>query len=322
MFTNSLNLLFMNTMMIGVMVSLCSNSWLMIWAGLEISLMSFIPLINENKILSSQSSMKYFIIQSMSSSILIMALSVSTMKESMWSMISISLMLKMGVAPLHNWVISVIEGMNEINMLILLTMLKLPPLMMLSYNNSMNMLFSMTSLVWGSMSGLSQFSIKKMLAYSSIFNMGFIIQSTKFTSMWMSFMIVYSMTITFFMLTMKKLSIKFINQASWIEENKLNKMNMWIITLSMMGLPPLIGFLPKLSIMELMMKEKQLLMLVIMISTSMLVSFFYMRMSYSSFMSHSLTTKWNMKTKSKTNSIWSTISMLTLPLIMSTKCFK
>nr|YP_011036693.1 NADH dehydrogenase subunit 2 [Xestocephalus gracilus]WRK21297.1 NADH dehydrogenase subunit 2 [Xestocephalus gracilus] len=322
MLINSLNMLFMNTMMIGIMVSVCSSSWLMIWTGLEISLMSFIPLIKENKILSSQSSMKYFMIQSISSALLIMSILLSMYKFDMWWIISFTLMMKMGVAPIHSWVISIVEGLNYKNMIMLFTMLKIPPLMMLSLNNSMNFLFSISSLLWGSIMGLNQFSIKKMMGYSSIFNMGFIIQSTKNQPLWMSYMLIYFTIISMFLITTKKLSINYINQASTNDINKLNKINLWILMLSMMGMPPLIGFTPKLMVMELMIEENQFVLTTMMISSSMLVSFFYMRLSYSSFMNNSTMTKWSVNLKPKSNSSLSVMSTIMTPLIISMKCMK
>nr|WRK21362.1 NADH dehydrogenase subunit 2 [Xestocephalus sp. 'geminusanulus'] len=316
--TNSTKMTFMNTMMIGIMVSTCSNSWMMIWAGLEISLMSFIPLMEKESVLSTESSIKYFIIQSISSSMMILGLIIS-MKTASWLLISCSMLIKMGTSPFHMWMISVSEGLSYKNLFIMLTITKMPPMTIMSYNMTDNPIMSIMSLIIGSMMGLNQTSMRKILTYSSIYNMGFMLMMTKMTTNWILFLMIYSMMLAMTMTMLKMMSISYINQMSINNQKILSKMNMWILMMSMSGLPPSIGFLNKLMVIELMIQKNQLLISITMILTSLIVSFYYTRMMFSSFMFQSMTMKWQTKTNNKMLISMSMASMLMSPAIMTIK---
>nr|YP_011036732.1 NADH dehydrogenase subunit 2 [Xestocephalus cognatus]WRK21336.1 NADH dehydrogenase subunit 2 [Xestocephalus cognatus] len=316
--TNSTKMTFMNTMMIGIMVSTCSNSWMMIWAGLEISLMSFIPLMEKESVLSTESSIKYFIIQSVSSSMMILGL-IMSMKTTSWLLISYSMMIKMGTSPFHMWMISVSEGLTYMNLFIMLTITKIPPMMIMNYNMTDNPMMSMLSLIIGSMMGLNQTSTRKILAYSSIYNMGFMLMLTKSTPNWMTFLLIYSMMLSMTMVMLKTMSISYLNQMSINNQKTLSKMNMWILMMSMSGLPPSVGFFNKLLVIEMLIQKNQLLISATMIMTSLIVSFYYTRMMFSSFMFQSMTMKWQTKMNNKMLISMSMSSMLISPTIMTIK---
>nr|YP_011036719.1 NADH dehydrogenase subunit 2 [Xestocephalus limpidissimus]WRK21323.1 NADH dehydrogenase subunit 2 [Xestocephalus limpidissimus] len=317
--TNSTKMTFMNTMMIGIMVSMCSNSWMMIWAGLEISLMSFIPLMEKESVLSTESSIKYFIVQSISSSMMILGMIMSTKKIS-WLLISYSMMIKMGAAPFNTWMISVSEGLTYLNLFIMLSISKLPPMMIINYSMTENPMMSILSLITGAMMGLNQTSTRKILTYSSIYNLGFMLMMTKSTSNWISFLMIYSLMLLMTMMLMKTLSISYINQMSFSNQKTINKLSLWIMLMSMMGLPPSIGFINKLIIIELMIQKSQMVMITIMILTSLLTSFYYMRMTFSSFMFQSMSMKWQMKMNNKMLLSMSMMSMMLSPMMMTLKC--
>nr|WRK21375.1 NADH dehydrogenase subunit 2 [Xestocephalus sp. n. C ZLL-2024a] len=316
--TNSTKMMFMNTMTIGIMMSICSNSWMMIWAGLEMSLMSFMPLMEKEKVLSTESSIKYFIIQSVSSSMMILGL-IMSMKKTSWLLISYSMLIKMGTSPFHMWMISVSEGLTYMNLFILLTITKIPPMTIMSYDLTENPIMSMMSLIMGSMMGLNQTSTRKILTYSSIFNMGFMLMMTKSTSNWMTFLLIYSTMLAMTMKMMNMMSISYMNQMSINNQKITSKMNMWIMMMSMSGLPPSMGFMNKLMIIELMMQKNQLMMSTTMIMTSLVVSFYYTRMMFSSLLFQSTTTKWQTKMTNKMLISMSTMSMLISPMIMTMK---
>nr|YP_011036641.1 NADH dehydrogenase subunit 2 [Xestocephalus ishidae]WRK21245.1 NADH dehydrogenase subunit 2 [Xestocephalus ishidae] len=317
--TNSTKMMFMNTMMIGVMVSMCSNSWMMIWAGLEISLMSFIPLMEKESVLSTESSIKYFIIQSISSSMMILSM-IMNFKKTSWLIISYSMMIKMGITPFHTWMVSVSEGLTYINLFILLTINKIPPMTILNYIMVENPMMSILSLMIGSIMGLNQMSARKILTYSSIYNMGFILMLSKSTPNWITFLFIYSILLTMTMFMLKMMSISYINQMSMNNQKKMSKLSMWIVMLSMSGIPPSVGFMNKLLTIELMIQKKQLLISTMMILTSLLLSFYYMRMTFSSFMFQSMSMKWQLKMNNKMLMSMSMLSMMISPILITLKC--
>nr|QKN98973.1 NADH dehydrogenase subunit 2 [Mileewa ponta] len=293
-------------LIIGIMISISSNNWMMMWSGLEISLMSFIPLMSGG-VIGSESSIKYFIVQSISSSMLIISILMMISLNLCYNFIFLaSLMMKMGVAPFHNWILSIINSLNYKLMFILLVIMKIAPLVMMSMLNSYNDLFVYLSLVIGSFFSLNQNSLRKLLAYSSIYNMGFIISCINMNTIWLMYLLMYSFILMLLIILISKFKVNYINQLMVNEQSLITKMNFSITILSLGGMPPLLGFLPKFMIFQMMILKKMFFMLIIMILTSLLVMFFYMRMMFLMFLNHSTMMKMFVKMFTKL-SIWPVI---------------
>nr|YP_010363447.1 NADH dehydrogenase subunit 2 [Atkinsoniella curvata]UNZ12548.1 NADH dehydrogenase subunit 2 [Atkinsoniella curvata] len=320
MIMNSTKLLFNTTMIIGVMVCICSNNWMMMWSGLEISLISFLPLMISSNSLSSESMMKYFIIQSMSSSILMFGLLSMMMmiKMSMFIMI-ISLLLKIGMAPFHNWVLSVVEGITYESIFILLTLMKISPLMILSYINLTIWIPIMLSLILGSILGINQNSIRKILAYSSIYNLGFTCSCINEMSLWLMYMLIYMFMLMCIIMMMTKLNICYLNQIMINEFNLKTKTCFWLMMMSFGGVPPMLGFLSKLMLFEFIIMNNQVFILMIMLISSLIVMFYYIRCTYMSIMFSSILMKWNLLSLSYSMIILTLINIMMLSLMIFIK---
>nr|YP_011036654.1 NADH dehydrogenase subunit 2 [Planaphrodes sahlbergii]WRK21258.1 NADH dehydrogenase subunit 2 [Planaphrodes sahlbergii] len=291
---NSTSFLFLNTMMLGVMVSLSSNNWMMIWSGMEISMMSFIPLISTKMILSNESSMKYFIVQSISSSIMMLGVMMMMMSlnEVYKSILVISLIIKTGMFPFQNWVLTIVEGMSYEALFLLFSVLKIPPITVLSYVNPNLEMFSLINLLMGGILGLNQTSIRKMMAYSSVFNMAFMLAATKSLSVWFSYFLIYSFMLYMILYSLAKLNVNFINQIIINEFNMNSKIQLWINMLSLGGMPPMLGFLSKMLVLQLMINSNEMILAIIMVFSSLLITFFYIRLTYLSMMVYSVCMKW------------------------------
>nr|YP_010944851.1 NADH dehydrogenase subunit 2 [Japanagallia multispina]WMC21063.1 NADH dehydrogenase subunit 2 [Japanagallia multispina] len=314
-------MMFLYMTIMGTVLSLSANNWLMIWTGLEISMLSIMPMISNNNFLSSEASVKYFIIQSISSSMMMLGvlLLLTNSKIEYQMILTSSMMLKMGIAPFHNWILEMIESVDLMTMFLILTLMKIAPLNMISYLMFKNNLFIMLSLLVGSMFGLNQTSLRKMLCYSSIFNMSFILASIQTNSIWLFYMIMYSMMLIMILVLLKKMKINYLNQLSLNESKMSLKMNVWLAMLSMGGMPPMIGFMLKMMIIQMMMTNKEFLMSMIMIMTSTLVMFYYLRMSFISIMFSSSTMKWKMFNTMKSSN-WIMVTNITMmPLILTLK---
>nr|YP_010610850.1 NADH dehydrogenase subunit 2 [Sahlbergotettix salicicola]WAP91671.1 NADH dehydrogenase subunit 2 [Sahlbergotettix salicicola] len=321
MMINSTTILFYMNMLLGVMLSLSSNNWIMMWVGMEISLMSFIPLMVSNLIISSECSMKYFIIQSMSSSIFILGVIFMLMGVNMnyEMIITLSMAMKMGVAPFHTWMLSIIEGLNYSVMFNLFTIMKIVPMMIImNMNLNLNLIIIFTLLI-GSIMGLNQNSIRSMLTYSSIFNMGFMMYAMKNMSLWLLYFCLYS--INLFMLTLV-LSMNNVNYLNQLIINKFElklKLSLWILMLSSGGMPPMIGFLGKLIVIELSINFNDWLITVSMIFTSLLTMFYYNRLCFVSMSISSLMTKWKIMSFSWLNMNIAVINLMVMPMLILSK---
>nr|AWH61891.1 NADH dehydrogenase subunit 2 [Aphrophora maritima] len=281
------------------LMSMSSNNWFGSWMGLEINLVAFIPLIHTSlNYFSSESSMKYFVIQSMSSSILLLSVIIYSLKlfNSMPILILMcSLLMKLGVAPFHMWLPGIMEGMNWFNCIILSTWQKVAVLMLLSYlmNNFLVMLPVMMSLLVGSIGGINQSSMKKLMAYSSINNMAWVMMGMSVsTFVWMNYFFYYSFMISTLMMMMHKIGFNYLNQFFLNSYSSLNKYFILLMMFSLGGLPPLLGFMPKWMVIQSMVFSSNYLIGLIMVMTSLLTLFYYMRILVKMILINSVEMKW------------------------------
>nr|QXT44102.1 NADH dehydrogenase subunit 2 [Alyscotermes sp. CAM159] len=293
-----------------MLVSVSSNSWLGAWMGLEINLMSFIPLMsNVKNMYNTEASLKYFIVQVLASATLLFMVVMKTLMEDLFSFESNSytpmiictpLLLKSGAAPLHWWFPGVMEGLSWENCALLMTIQKAAPLMLMSYLIEMNiftMMIIMLSTIVGSIGGLNQTSMRKILTYSSINHTGWmLIALTASENLWMVYFMVYS-TLALTVVSAIKLSgVSFINQTMMTnKETTLMKFMMFTSLLSLGGLPPFLGFLPKWIVIQAMIMNNMAPLAVLVVVTSLITLYYYLKISYSSFMMLNTEPKWNMK---------------------------
>nr|UYA96506.1 NADH dehydrogenase subunit 2 [Janus sp. 1 GYN-2022d] len=313
MFNNPSKLIFTSTLIMGTMISISSNSWFGAWMGLEINLLSFIPMImNSKNLLSNEASLKYFITQTIASSMLMFTAILMSLSNEFISLPSIfnnyinlmmmsTLLLKSGTAPFHFWFPGVMEGLNWNNCLILMTWQKIAPLMLLSYcMNDFNMKFTiiiaMISTIIGAIGGLNQTSMRKLMAYSSINHLGWMIASMLISeTLWNFYLLMYCLLSTSIIFLLNMNNIIHINQSfSFNNNNNIIKFSMYSTLLSLGGLPPFIGFLPKWITIEMLIKNNFLFLTFIMIIMALITLFYYLRISFSSFMLTYFENKWKM----------------------------
>nr|QXI86655.1 NADH dehydrogenase subunit 2 [Alyscotermes sp. CMRT139] len=322
--SNSTKILLLITLVSGMLVSVSSNSWLGAWMGLEINLMSFIPLMsNVKNMYNTEASLKYFIVQVLASATLLFMVVMKTLMEDLFSFESNSytpmiictpLLLKSGAAPLHWWFPGVMEGLSWENCALLMTIQKAAPLMLMSYLIEMNiftMMIIMLSTIVGSIGGLNQTSMRKILTYSSINHTGWmLIALTASENLWMVYFMIYS-TLALTVVSAIKLSgVSFINQTMMTnKETTLMKFMMFTSLLSLGGLPPFLGFLPKWIVIQAMIMNNMAPLAVVVVVTSLITLYYYLKISYSSFMILNTEPKWNMKSH-KTSPSKNTMAMI------------
>nr|YP_010946622.1 NADH dehydrogenase subunit 2 [Margattea nimbata]WGO57340.1 NADH dehydrogenase subunit 2 [Margattea nimbata] len=307
MLKNSASIMFYFTLMSGVLITISSNSWLSAWMGLEINLLSFIPiLMNNNNIYTTEAALKYFLIQALASSsllfLIVMEITLEMISFNFTNLlttmiVSSPLMLKCGIAPLHWWFPSVMEGLNWSNCFIMMTLQKIAPMILLSLmlNNTSLSMISIMSIIVGAIGGLNQTSIRKLLTYSSINHIGWMLSALMVNeNLWMFYFSIYStLTMTFILIT-KLLNISFMNQINLMNSNLwTSKFLMFSSLLSLGGLPPFLGFLPKWMIIQTMVDNNLIFQVTMMTLFSLITLFYYLRLCYSSFMILHLEPTWN-----------------------------
>nr|YP_009024054.1 NADH dehydrogenase subunit 2 [Kingdonella bicollina]ADZ56274.1 NADH dehydrogenase subunit 2 [Kingdonella bicollina] len=327
MTSNSTKLLFLSTLMMGTILSISSNSWFGVWMGLEINLLSLIPMLTSNKnVMMNESSVKYFIVQAMASTMLLFSILLIQMKYSMkWEMemipsmmVSSSLFLKMGAAPFHFWFPEVMGMSSWINCLTLMTWQKMAPMMVLSYCIKFSpFMFTIIilSIIIGALGGLNQTSLRQLLAYSSISHLGWMISSLMVSeNVWELYFIIYSLLSLIMILLFKQMNLFSLNQIySSTNMKSETKFLMFTVLLSLGGLPPFLGFLPKWIIINSLMENNMATLMTIMVMLTMITLYYYLRISFSSFILSYSENSWSM-----TNSPNKSSFMLSTTVMIST----
>nr|QBF00238.1 NADH dehydrogenase subunit 2 [Stegana acutipenis]QBF00239.1 NADH dehydrogenase subunit 2 [Stegana acutipenis]QBF00240.1 NADH dehydrogenase subunit 2 [Stegana acutipenis] len=307
MFNNSNKILFVIIMMMGTMITVTSNSWLGAWMGLEINLLSFIPLMSDNNnLMSTEASLKYFLVQALASAVLLFSIIMMMIKNNLnfeinsfliSSMLLSSLLLKSGAAPFHFWFPNIMEGLSWMNCLLMMTWQKIAPLMLICNTNiKLTILLSIImSVIIGSLGGLNQSSLRKLMAFSSINHLGWLLTALSINeTIWLMYFLMYSF-LSFTLITMfNSLKIFYFNQMfSLLFKSKILKFCLFLNFLSLGGLPPFLGFLPKWLVIQQLVMNTQYFVLTILLMTALITLFFYLRICYTAFMLNYYENNWN-----------------------------
>nr|YP_009232208.1 NADH dehydrogenase subunit 2 [Rhynchocinetes durbanensis]AMA20520.1 NADH dehydrogenase subunit 2 [Rhynchocinetes durbanensis] len=285
-------LTFMSSLIIGILIAISASSWLTAWLGLELNLMSFIPLMHSKKnLLFVKASLKYFLIQAMGS-VMIIWPSMFFFPGEFFSSIFIfsALLLKIGAAPFHFWLPSVCQGISWAHCATLLTIQKIAPLALISWilplPSIYMLLAALLSSLIGSIGGFGQKLLRKIMAYSSINHMAWMLSAMNFSQL--SFLIYF---FTYSVISVSIMIMFHVKQTFHLSQlyssNPLDPMVKLVIFLSLFslgGVPPFVGFSTKWLIISNLVFNKSFLWLSFLIFTALITLFFYLRISMNSFM--------------------------------------
>nr|AGO28104.1 NADH dehydrogenase subunit 2 [Ectrychotes andreae] len=295
-------LLFMMMLIVSTILTISSESWLGMWMGLEMNLISFIPLLYKKKMNSaSESCIIYFLIQSMGSILMLISvlmqfsiLSFMDFSKIMNYMLIMSMMIKLGMAPFHFWFIEILNKMQWMDCMILMTWQKIAPLTILSYTscNCPPMIFMIT-IIMGAIGGFNQTSIRKIMGFSSINHLGWITICMKLhNNLWIIYLFLYSMIIIMMTMLFNMYSSYYLNQLINMNNNMSEKLLISSLFMSLGGLPPFIGFLPKWMVIQSLITSNSFFILMIMIMSSLILLFFYLRLVSTMMLINPIYFKW------------------------------
>uniref|UniRef100_A0AB39A606 NADH-ubiquinone oxidoreductase chain 2 n=1 Tax=Chaetopterus qiani TaxID=3230731 RepID=A0AB39A606_9ANNE len=266
-----------------------SQSWLSVWCGLEYNLISFIPiLMTSPSTKSTEAAIKYFIVQALASIILLLSSMIMKFNVSIYMQLFIllSLMVKMGVAPFHQWVPNVISSISWGNLFLMLSWQKLAPIFVFAY--SIQPYFSTTlmslaalSSVTGGVGGMNQSQIRPLIAFSSIGHMGWILTAA-LISPFILFIYFSIYMINLFPLVTVLNSLSSTSLTSSMNFMKLkfsNAVTLILLFFSLGGLPPLLGFMPKLLVINSLVSSFSFFLLTALVVGSLLNIYYYFSFS-------------------------------------------
>nr|AWF70370.1 NADH dehydrogenase subunit 2 [Ramphocaenus melanurus] len=330
-------LIFTISLLLGTTITISSNHWIMAWAGLEINTLAVLPLISKSHHPRAiEAATKYFLVQSAASALVLFSSMTNAWHTGQWDIsqmthptsclvLTTAIAMKLGLAPFHLWFPEVLQGSSLLTGLLLSTAMKFPPITLLymtssSLNPTLLVTMAILSAALGGWMGLNQTQTRKILAFSSISHLG-----------WMAIIIVYSpklalvnfyfyslMTTTVFLSlnSMKALKLSTL-LTSWTKTPAMSAMLM-LTLLSLAGLPPLTGFLPKWLIIQELTKQEMALTATIITLLSLLSLFFYLRFAYCTTITlppHTTNSMKQWHTNKKTNSMMAILSTMSLTLL-------
>nr|QUQ05567.1 NADH dehydrogenase subunit 2 [Loxopholis percarinatum] len=335
-----IQLILMLTLISGTLITLMSNHWLMAWAGLEINMLSIMPLIAKtHHPRATEATTKYFLAQAGASMLMLFSSTLNAWHTSTWDitqltnpyscmLLTIALCMKAGLAPMHLWLPDTMQGTTLNTSFIIATWQKLAPMgliIMTTNSHSKFILLTMAtmSIFIGGWGGLNQTQLRKLLAFSSIANMGWMIiivtMTPKLTTLTLSLYIVMLATLFILMISQKTNTIKTISE-SWTTSPTMTSI-MLLTLISLGGLPPMTGFLPKWLILQELITNTLITIAAMAAMATLLSLFFYLRLFYATTMTispNSTTTqqKWRqMPQNTLTTAMLVPPTLLLLPLL-------
>nr|AER58997.1 NADH dehydrogenase subunit 2 [Thripadectes ignobilis] len=287
------------SLILGTTITISSNHWTMAWTGLEINTLAILPLIsNPHHPRAIEATTKYFLTQAAASTLLLFSSTTNALFTGQWDitqlthpisclLMTTAISIKLGLVPFHFWFPEVLQGSSLTTGLLLSTIMKFPPISLLlltssSLNNTLLTILAISSTALGGWMGLNQTQVRKVLAFSSISHLGWmtiiIIYNPKLTLI--TFYLYCLMTAPIFMTLKTTKTLKLSSMmTAWTKIPPLSAALM-LTLLSLAGLPPLTGFLPKWLIIQELTKQEMTPMATTIALLSLLGLFFYLRLAY------------------------------------------
>nr|YP_009700418.1 NADH dehydrogenase subunit 2 [Xenopus gilli]QEQ13489.1 NADH dehydrogenase subunit 2 [Xenopus gilli] len=289
----------LTSLALGTIFTVSSSHWFLAWMGLEINTLAIIPIMTQHKHPRAiEASTKYFLTQAAASALLLFSSLNNAWLTGEWSIMdltnplscatmTIAICMKLGLAPFHFWLPEVLQGINLTTGLILSTWQKLAPMAILyqiapTLNTPLLLALGLVSTLVGGWGGLNQTQLRKIMAFSSIAHLGWMVSILPFSPqlMILNLTIYLIMTSTMFLMLKTISSTKISSLAtSWSKTPTTTALSL-LTLLSLGGLPPLSGFVPKWFILQELTNQNTTILATTLALSALLSLFFYLRLTY------------------------------------------
>jgi len=320
--------------MLGQLVMISGSNFLSIYLGVELmslSLYAMVALRRDNH-KATEAAMKYFILGALASGFLLYGISMiygatgsldlrtvsaavaaGTIKPTIlvFGLVFLvaGLAFKLGVVPFHMWVPDVYEGAPTAVTLLLggapkiatfaiCVRILVEGLLPMAFDwQQMLLVLAVLSLAIGNITAIAQTNLKRMLAYSTIAQMGFVLLgllagvagTTDRTGIDAAYSAAMYYTITYVLTTVGTFGILMLLSRAGFEAETLNdfkglsKRNGWfavvmsILLFSLAGVPPMMGFAAKFSVLTAVLGTGQIWLTVLAVMFSLIGAYYYLR---------------------------------------------
>lgn len=310
---------------IGMLLMVSANNLLSLYVSLELSSLSLYVLaaINRDQLLSTEAGLKYFILGALSSGLLLFGISLVYGYSGTISYVEIAsflqgtetmpygvmvgmvfmlagLAFKISAVPFHMWTPDVYQGaptpvtalfaivpkVAAFGMIIRLTVG--PFAMLLAESTQIIVFISLASMVLGAFAGLIQNNIKRLLAYSSIANMGYALlgllpgvpEGVASTIIYLTIYMAMLAGVFAVLMSIQRSGKAIENIPDFAGLSKTSPFLAYALTgllFSMSGIPPLAGFFGKLFVFQAAVAGGYIVVAVIGVLTSVVGAYYYLR---------------------------------------------
>lgn len=279
-------LLFFFMINMGIVLTLRAPDPLIIWIGLEINLLRFIPLMLEsNSNIRTSNIIKYFLVQAITSLLILFSASNFILFKFTFdnSLIFLAVLIKLGIPPYHFWLPPVISSISWDNAFLLSSFQKIAPLIiLLSIGRVSKLIFGVitTSLLIRCWGGLRQSNFRPLIAYSSIHHMGWcVLASIIRINALIYYFLIYRVSIYIIFKLFKTRNTHQFKSLYKIAGDASLALT-FILLLSLAGLPPLLGFFPKILLVRILIHISTLMVIFLLIGSAINL-FFYLNARFS-----------------------------------------
>jgi len=310
---------------LGMSVMVSAHHFLTLYLGLELMslcLYAMVAMHRDSKV-ATEAAMKYFILGALASGMLLYgmsiiygvtgSLSISAVAAAIQTgsldntvlsfglvFLVIGVGFKLGAVPFHMWLPDVYQGAPTAMTLFIATTPKLAAFAMMirllveglgdiqQYWQDMLIMLSVLSVILGNVVAIAQTNMKRMLAYSTISHVGFILLGIiSGTEAGYAGSLFYALTYTLMTLAAFGMIILMSRRGFEAEEisdyKGLSQRHPWfalmmlIVMFSMAGIPPLVGFYAKLAVIKSIVDVELMSVAILVVLMSVIGAFYYLR---------------------------------------------
>nr|WNH36936.1 NADH dehydrogenase subunit 2 [Coryphaenoides leptolepis] len=283
---------------LGTSLTFSSSHWLLAWMGLEINALAILPLmVSTHQSRGTEASVKYLLIQATGAAIILWGSMLNAQMTGHWDILNekediamliiiTGLALKLGMAPVHAWFPEILQGADMSTAMILSTWQKMAPFVLISTIAAsyqwLTLILGLCSILVGGLAGINMVHMRKLIAYSSIAHFGWMmLVVSSNTHLALITLIIYTVATVVIFSTLESTTASSIQSLplSWTKYPALAGL-FPLVLLSLGGLPPLSGFLPKWLIIQELTTQSLFLIAFIAAISALLSLFFYIRVMY------------------------------------------
>ena len=307
---------------LGMMIMISSNDLIVFYMGLELQSLALYVLatFNRDQLKSSEAGLKYFVLSALSSGLLLYGCSliygftgttnfevISTQLNSNEYALTfgivfilVGLSFKISAVPFHMWAPDVYEG-SPTSVTLFFTMvpkiaaltvfirfLYVPFLNLIDQWQMILIFLSIASMLFGAIAAIGQTNLKRLIAYSSIGHVGYILAGLATASndgiqssvIYITIYILMNLGLFSCLLMMKRNDNYFedIEDLSGLSKNHpLLSLSLLIILFSLAGIPPLAGFFAKFYIFKSVIEQSMYFLAIVGLLSTVVAAFYYLR---------------------------------------------